>query len=717
MLRKIICIGLIMFFIFSGLISEKLQKTIFIPEVGYQTVYEDGNSTKISHSEEISRNERVEILWQDSDALAIAGEVKVSPDIETFVGWYLNDERASYYLNTETPMWEDPDWSPDFGFETDMLEDGSLMVAAANQTIRIYNSESIMIWEQNLNLNESVTDVALSSDGLYVYYSVKNQTTGNSYVTSFLVGLEEPVWQIDFPGSCNCLVLSGDGTKLVFTQYAGENSAMRVLDAENGAIIFEGPEQNQNPPAISFDGSIIVNGDYSGDVFVYQYNENTATYENLWSYQVSNGGGGYNPWISSMSISSDGSTIAVGTHIFYADHYSGEIYLFNSYSSSPIWIFDANGPVVDLDISADGSTIAAAGYGPQDHSTPDFWIFGRNSNEPEFSINTSGSMFHLDLSEDGSICSVGGKAVHAYEMGNGGLLYCLECDLGGGNIAGTVNLIGNDDNSGVLVEILELENYTAYTDADGNYSLVFVPSGMYTVQASRNWYETVTEEFVLVFDDEITEVNFEMNELLLSPQNVEATIVGAGTTALINWDEPDGSSGIRDLENYNVWRLLEGEEEIPENWIFLTNIEQTFYLDADWENLPSGIYKYAVNAVYLSGESDVVFSNSLEKPVSIEENILENSSTRLIGCYPNPFSSSTTISFSCHREAENTEINIYNIKGQKIKTLDYINRVNAKATQSLYSITWNAGDQPSGIYFVRLKTENFEDMRKLLLIR
>jgi len=318
-------------------------------------------------------------------------------------------------------------------------------------------------------------------------------------------------------------------------------------------------------------------------------------------------------------------------------------------------------------------------------------------------------MFHLDLSSDGNLCSVGGKAVHAYEFGNGGYLYCVECDLGGGNIEGTVNLVGNEDNSGVLVEILELENYSAYTDVDGNYSLVFIPSGMYTVQASRNWYETVTEEFLLVFDDEITQVDFTMNELLLPPENIEATIVGAGTTALINWDEPDGSSGIRDLENYNIWRLLEGEEEIPENWIFLANIEQSFYLDANWENLPAGNYKYAVNAVYLSGESEVVFSNSLEKPVSIDDNILENSSTRLLGCYPNPFSKSTTISFFTAEDTEDTEIIIYNVKGQKVKQFPIFNN------QS--SINWNAENQPSGIYFVKLKTENFENIRKLLLIR
>jgi len=612
MIKKIIWISFVMFFVFSKLISVKLQQTVIIPEYGFKTIVKDGNFSNLQQTEIISRNERVEILWQYTDPAAIAGEMNVSPNDETFVGWYLNDERASYYLNSATPMWEDPDWDPDFGFDTDMLNDGSIMVAAANQVARVYSSESNIIWEKYLNPTQSFADVAISPDGLYIYAAVYDQSSGNSFVAAFLIGNDDPFWQIDFLGSANCLILSGDGSRLVFTQYSGENSAMRVMDSSNGAIIFEGPEQNQNPPAISYDGTFIVNGDYSGDLFVYEYIPAEETYQLNWSYQVSNGGGGYNPWISAMSISSDGSTIAAGSLIFHGDYYGGEIYLFNTQSSFPIWIFDANGPVEDLDISSDGSTIAGAGYGPIDHSTPDFWIFGRNSNEPEFTINSSGSMFHLDLSEDGNLCSVGGKAVHAYDLGNGGLLYNLECDLGGGTISGTVDLVGNDDDSGVLIEIPELENYYAITDIDGNYSLVFVPSGMYTVKASKDWYQTVTEEFVLVFDDEITQMDIMMNELIIPPENVVASIVGAGTTALIDWDEPDNSGESRDLESYNIWRLLEGEEDTPDNWIFVTNIGQTFCLDSDWHNLPNGIYKYAVNAVFLSNESDMAFSNTLE---------------------------------------------------------------------------------------------------------
>ncbi|MCK4311967.1 MAG: hypothetical protein KAW88_04455, partial [Candidatus Cloacimonetes bacterium] len=106
--------------------------------------------------------------------------------------------------------------------------------------------------------------------------------------------------------------------------------------------------------------------------------------------------------------------------------------------------------------------------------------------------------------------------------------------------------------------------------------------------------------------------------------------------------------------------------------------------------------------------------------------------------YPNPFnpavagagrSPGTTISFSLAKDVKYAEtcptcrIIIYNIKGQKVKTLGCINRVNAKATESLYHITWNGTDEnnqtvSSGIYFYQLKVDGKQiDTKKCLLLK
>jgi len=111
-----------------------------------------------------------------------------------------------------------------------------------------------------------------------------------------------------------------------------------------------------------------------------------------------------------------------------------------------------------------------------------------------------------------------------------------------------------------------------------------------------------------------------------------------------------------------------------------------------------------------------------DEPILISDGYLFNS--------PNPFNPSTTISFSLARDVKNAKIEIYNIKGQKIKTLECNNHVIAKSTQSIYSITWDGTDEnnkpaPSGIYFYQLRLhpdlsgvgDRFDQTRKMILIR
>ena len=83
--------------------------------------------------------------------------------------------------------------------------------------------------------------------------------------------------------------------------------------------------------------------------------------------------------------------------------------------------------------------------------------------------------------------------------------------------------------------------------------------------------------------------------------------------------------------------------------------------------------------------------------------------------YPNPFSTETTISFSTTEQAENTEINIYNIKGQKIETFKNLQIIKSPNQQ----IVWNAEKYPSGIYFYRQNDAegNMSKVKKMVLIK
>jgi hypothetical protein len=87
-----------------------------------------------------------------------------------------------------------------------------------------------------------------------------------------------------------------------------------------------------------------------------------------------------------------------------------------------------------------------------------------------------------------------------------------------------------------------------------------------------------------------------------------------------------------------------------------------------------------------------------------------------INNYPNPFNQNTQITWEMNKQA-NVEINIYNIKGQKVKQL-----YQSTANRGMNSLDWNSKDDskkslPSGIYFIRLKSEGHSSVRKILLLK
>ncbi len=79
--------------------------------------------------------------------------------------------------------------------------------------------------------------------------------------------------------------------------------------------------------------------------------------------------------------------------------------------------------------------------------------------------------------------------------------------------------------------------------------------------------------------------------------------------------------------------------------------------------------------------------------------------------FPNPFNPATRISYSIQRK-QNITLKIFDLLGREIATL-----VDQQQTPGLYEITWDAGACESGVYFYRLQTENFTDVKKMVLIK
>lgn len=89
---------------------------------------------------------------------------------------------------------------------------------------------------------------------------------------------------------------------------------------------------------------------------------------------------------------------------------------------------------------------------------------------------------------------------------------------------------------------------------------------------------------------------------------------------------------------------------------------------------------------------------------------------RLEQNYPNPFNPTTSIKYSIE-ELGTVSLDIYNIKGQLVKTLYYGN-----AEVGSHTATWNGLDDSgnacsSGVYFYRLRTPKTSLVRKMLMLK
>ncbi|MDO9577700.1 MAG: T9SS type A sorting domain-containing protein [Candidatus Cloacimonadales bacterium] len=171
-----------------------------------------------------------------------------------------------------------------------------------------------------------------------------------------------------------------------------------------------------------------------------------------------------------------------------------------------------------------------------------------------------------------------------------------------------------------------------------------------------------------------------------------------------------GNYDVRDY--YHIITNSDGDSLITEN-----DEPQLF----DSTQFDDGFYYFKVTArdacLNTTIDSMVV---SFNNGVSTENELPENEV--FLTNYPNPFNPSTTISFDL--DTENTEIEIYNLKGQKVKVLECSNSFAAYArdSRSTHSIIWDGTDQTgkpvtSGIYFYKLKTNHFEKTKKMILMK
>lgn len=219
---------------------------------------------------------------------------------------------------------------------------------------------------------------------------------------------------------------------------------------------------------------------------------------------------------------------------------------------------------------------------------------------------------------------------------------------------------------------------------------------------------------------------------------VEKHTSGNGFNPLLNWNknhEPD-------LTSYNVYRGTVSTPGIePSSYDSIANTNDTVYIDQSIFLYGTGsgpcyhIYRYAykISAIDNTNKKSVKsekagiegYENNCDPN---EESFVQNFNSnineskaakgidnlttyKLYDNYPNPFNPVTTIKFELP-VASLVLLRIYDITGKEVETL-----FNEFKLKGRYSVSFNATNYSSGIYFYKLQTENYINIKKMVLLK
>ncbi|MCL1827592.1 MAG: choice-of-anchor D domain-containing protein, partial [Candidatus Cloacimonetes bacterium] len=269
-------------------------------------------------------------------------------------------------------------------------------------------------------------------------------------------------------------------------------------------------------------------------------------------------------------------------------------------------------------------------------------------------------------------------------------------------ILGSINYTNHESSTDFVTVTLPL---SAYAGREINIKF-------FAVQGSGNWFFVLDDVAVsgqppapeIVIDP--LSFDFGSLDVGLDSPNAPFTITNIGNSPLhISSIEIEGP----DLSEYDI--IL--PDDLP--WVIDHDTPKVFYVT------------FAPLSVGTKSASVVITHNASETPVAIplageglfvaEEDSVELPKTTHLGNnYPNPFNPETTISFSLVKESY-ILLDIYNIKGQKVYTL-----VDNELSAGHHNIVWygidqNGNAQSSGVYFYRMKTAEYQAVKKMILMK
>jgi protocatechuate 3,4-dioxygenase beta subunit len=280
-----------------------------------------------------------------------------------------------------------------------------------------------------------------------------------------------------------------------------------------------------------------------------------------------------------------------------------------------------------------------------------------------------------------------------------------------GNVIDTAD-IGLGGTFVAAVGFRNLQFGFAFTDSDGNYSISNLKEGTYYVLFFKFGYAPQFYDGALLWEDadpiilqsDVSGINAMLNELSFGtqPGMISGNIIdednsplsGVMVSILNQYDNVVGYA-MSDAEgNYSLEGLGTGNYKIYASKVNYQSQLQSILLDLT------------------NGSSTTVNFNLPSSVTNIEDETSETPTEYELGNnYPNPFNPSTTITFNLP-EAANIKLTVFNAIGQEIAEL-----IKGNIEAGSHSVTFNAENLNSGIYFYKLEAGKFINVKKMILLK
>ncbi|MEN3039453.1 MAG: T9SS type A sorting domain-containing protein [Candidatus Kryptonium sp.] len=226
-----------------------------------------------------------------------------------------------------------------------------------------------------------------------------------------------------------------------------------------------------------------------------------------------------------------------------------------------------------------------------------------------------------------------------------------------------------------------------------------------TTTGLNTWDEVSDMEINFYFD-----IQF-LNDQPLSVQTVSLSAIAGDSKVTLVWEtrnEVDnaGFEILRKAENESDYKLIASYLTNDELKGLGTNAHGKRYTYVD-HNVKNGIgYEYKIVAVSLSGQRQEIGTIYAKPGVEIPSKFV------LYQNYPNPFNPGTEIKFDLP-ESGYVKLEIFNTVGERIAVL-YDGYMEAGYGKT---IRWDANGFPSGVYFYKLSTGKYVDVKKMVLMK